>query len=308
LGLAFVTLLPLITRADPSQPLSAAILDFQTSDDLKDKGSEVAALLNAQISTIAPDIILVERQELEKVLGEQELGASGTVDPDTAARLGYLTGAKVLITGRLFPAGDKFYLVGKIIGTETGRVYGESATFTDPNTLDKGVADLAGKIIADLKTHGDTLVARVEDPAARLERLKKIVSGKKLPSVSVQITEQNLTGPVIDPAAETQIKLVLQQLGFSVIDPRDQGKPANIAISGEAFSEPAMRRGNLVSCRARVEIKILSQPTGELILADRQTGIGIDIAENNAGKTALEDAATRLLDRMVPALVKNTSP
>jgi len=307
-GLALLAIFPIVARADNPQPLTAAILDFATGDDLKDQGSEVSALLNAQISTSDPDIILVERQELEKVLGEQELGASGTVDPDTAAKLGYLTGAKVLITGRLFAAGDKYYLIGKIISTETGRVYGESATFPDSNSLDKGVADLAVKIINDLKIHADTLVAKVEDPTARLERLKKIIAGKKLPSVSVQIGEQDLAAPVVDPAAETGIKLVLQQLGFTIIDPDAQGKTADIAITGQSFSEPSMRRGNLVSCRARVEIKITSQPGGDLLLADRQTGIGIDIAENNAGKTALEDAATRLLDRIVPVLVKGQAP
>ena len=44
-------------------------------------------------------MILVERAELEKVLGEAELGLSGTVSPETAARIGHLTGAKVLVTG-----------------------------------------------------------------------------------------------------------------------------------------------------------------------------------------------------------------
>jgi len=286
----------------PAPPLAAAVLDFQTEDDLKGKGAEIAALLNAQLSTIAPDVILVERQEIEKVLGEQELDASGTVQPDSAAKLGYLTGAKVLITGRLFAAGDKYYMIAKIIGTETGRVYGESATFTDPSALDKAVGELAPKIATDLRNRGDTLVAKVEDPAARLVRLKGIVQGKKLPSVSVQITEQNLTLPVIDPAAETEIKLVLEQLGFQVIEPPEAGKRADVAISGEAFSEPAMRRGNLVSCRARVEIKMVGQPAGDLLLADRQSGLGIDIAENMAGKNALEDAAVKLLDRIVPKL------
>ena len=45
---------------------------------------------------------MVERAELEKILGEQELGLSGTVSADTAAKVGNLTGAKVLVTGRVF--------------------------------------------------------------------------------------------------------------------------------------------------------------------------------------------------------------
>src|SRR5438046_1392865 len=95
--LVLALLLPLIARAEqPPAPLTAAVLDFQTSGGkLEKKGSEAAVLLNAQLSA-APNLILVERQELEKLFGEQELGLSGTVTPDTAAKVGALTGAKVL--------------------------------------------------------------------------------------------------------------------------------------------------------------------------------------------------------------------
>ena len=310
LGLASLAVLdagPCVVRADPPPPppLAAAVLDFQTADDLKNKGPEAAVLLNAQLSIAAPEVVLVERQELAKILGEQELGASGTVTPDTAAKVGALTGAKVLITGRLFNAGDKFFLVAKIIGTETSRVYGEIVTFTDPSSLDKAVAELAPKIAGDLKIHADTLLAKVEDPATRLERLKKLVAGHaSLPSISVSISERHLSAPAVDPAAETEIKLTLQQLGFEVVDPKITSKQAEVQVDGEGFSEFAGRHGNLVSCRARVEIHVTRPATGQLLLADRQTAVSVDLAENTAAKSALESAAATLLDRIVPALVK----
>jgi TolB-like protein len=299
------SLFPPVARAEtPPPPLAAAVLDFQAGDDLAGKGAAAAGLLNAQLTTIAPDVILVERQEIEKVLGEQEFGMSGTVSPETAAKVGSLTGAKVLITGRLFNAGDKVYVVAKIISTETGRVYGESATCPDPSTLDKAVAELAPKIAADLKTHADTLVARVEDPAARLERLKKLVAGHTpLPSVSVVITEQHLNAVVIDPAAQTDMKLTLEQLGFDVVEPEATQRQADVQIGGEAFSEFAGRHGSLISCRARVEIRMIQPGTGKLLLADRDTAMAVDVAENVAGKTAIENAADRLLERILPKLV-----
>src|SRR5437016_4653363 len=98
--------------------VSAAVLDFHASDaKLASKGMETAQLLGAELSN-APNLMLVERQELEKALGEQELGLSGTVSPETAAQVGKLTGAKVLITGRVFGVGNKFSLVTKIMSTE----------------------------------------------------------------------------------------------------------------------------------------------------------------------------------------------
>ena len=63
----------------------------------------------------------------------------------------------MLITGRLFDTGGKYYLVAKIIGTETSRVYGESVVFDDLAALDKAVGDLTPKIAADLRDRADSL-------------------------------------------------------------------------------------------------------------------------------------------------------
>jgi hypothetical protein len=306
LHFAALCLLPLTVRA--GEPLTTAVLDFQTgSEDLSGKGAEAAVLLNAQLSG-APAVILVERQELAKILGEQELGLSGTVDPATAAKVGSITGAKVLITGRVFGAGGKFYAVAKIISTETSRVYGEVATFTDLAALDKATEALAGKIGELIDKQGATLVAPPLDSAARLEALKKSLTGKSLPSVAVEITEQHLERPTIDPAAQTEMRKTLLALGFPVIDPKSSGKSADVTISGEAFSEIAGRRGNLVSCRARVEIKVVKTATGELLVSDSQTESAVDLAEHVAGKRALERASEKLLERILPKISAQSQP
>jgi hypothetical protein len=99
------------------------------------------------------------------------------------------------------------------------------------------------------------------------------------------------------------MKLMLQQLGFEVIDPANSTKQPDVAITGEAFSELAGRRGNLVSCRSRVEVKVTQPATGKLLLADRQTDVAVDLAENIAGKSALENGARKLMDRIIPATV-----
>src|SRR5687768_17159721 len=105
--------------------LTVAVFDFESKDEtVRDLGSKVATLVNVTLST-SENIITVERAELEKALGEQELGLSGTVSADTASKVGHLTGAKVLITGRIFNVDKERMIVAKIIGTETSRVFGE---------------------------------------------------------------------------------------------------------------------------------------------------------------------------------------
>ena len=286
------------------QPLTAAVLDFGVQGkDFEKKGADLAVLLNAKLSS-SPNLVLVERQELDKVLGEQELGLSGTVTPDTAAKIGQLTGANVLITGRLFGNENKFFAVAKIISTETGRVYGETVTFSSLDALDTAANELAPKIQTIIDKRADTLIAKIEDPAARIDRLKALVAGKKLPTVSVHIAEQHINHALIDPAAQTEIQNILQKVGFEVIDPSTSSKKPDVAVTGEAISELAGRHGNLISCRSRVEIKITQTSDGKLLLSDRQTGVSSDIAESVAGKASLENAAVKLVDRIVPVLVK----
>ena len=80
----------LLLAALPAQVLTLAVFDFDAKDDaVRDLGPKLGTLLNATLSA-EPDLILVERAELEKVLGEQELGLSGTVSPETAAQVGHL--------------------------------------------------------------------------------------------------------------------------------------------------------------------------------------------------------------------------
>ena len=295
------SLAPTARSAPASQPpLTVAIFDFESkSDAVWDLGPKVAALLNANLSA-DPQIITVERAELEKVLGEQELGLSGTVSPDTAAKVGHLTGAKVLVTGRVFKADKELVIVAKIIGTETSRVYGELVKGPAASSITDLSGDLAKKIAATVSAKGDTLVAKVESREDRIARIKKSVSGKTLPSVSVKIGERHFGQPVIDPAAETELSLILKECGFALKDDKSKEK-ADVEITGDAFSAYAMRKGNLISCKARVELKA-QRRTGEMLAVDRQTSVTVDITEQTAAKTALQQAAAEIAERLLPKL------
>jgi hypothetical protein len=283
------------------EALTVAVFDFEAKDEpVRDLGPKVSALLNAALSAEA-DIITVERADLQKVLDEQELGLSGTVSADTAARVGHLTGAKVLVTGRVFNLDKERVIVAKIIGTETSRVFGELSKAGTGTALTDQATALAGKIAKTISEKGDSLVAKIETREQRVERLKKQVKGEKLPRVSVHIPEQHFGQPVRDPAAETELLLILQQCGFTIADEKSKEK-ADIEITGEAFSALGMRKGNLISCRSRVEIKAHDLRRGTLIVADRQTSVAVDIAEQTAAKAALQNAAADLAERVVSKL------
>ena len=295
---------PPSTAPTTPQPLATAVLNFQGSDETMDKqGAEVGNLLEADLST-SDHALMVERQEVEKILNEQELGKSGLVSADSAAKVGSLTGAQVLVTGRFFAVGNQYMIVGKIISTETSRVYGVTTSLTDLGNLPQAVQDLSAKVDGVLATHRDVLLPVEETPEQRMARLKALLGNRPLPSVMVTITERDYTQPTIDPAAQTEIMMQLQQLGFPIINPDEAHKKADILIAGEAFSELGARHGNLVSSVGRIEIKITRLPSHELIWTDRETRVAVDLGSRAAGKEALQKAAGILVERMLLKLTK----
>ncbi len=291
------------TFADNNPVLTVAVFDFSSSDEsVRDLGPKVATLVNANLSA-DPNIITVERADLGKVLGEQELGLSGTVSPDTAAKVGQLTGAKVLVTGRVFEADNQLFIVAKVIGTETSRVYGELVSGPTEGSLGDLSAKLAQKVAADVEQKGETLVAKVKTHDDYVAEIKKQLGDKKLPVVSVKISEQHFGQYIFDPAAQTEILLLLRQSGFEVVDELSTNRP-DISITGEAVSEFGMQKGNLKSCRARIEVTAHDVASGKVLAVDRQTGVAVDLAEHIAAKTALQNVADELSVRLLPELAQ----
>ena len=301
LALTLFALAPL-ARAATQEMFTVAVFDFESKDEaVPDLGPKIATLITARLSA-EPQIVTVERAELQKVLGEQELGLSGTVSPDTAAKAGHLTGAKVLVTGRVFKVDKELILVAKIIGTETSRVYGELVKGGAEGSITDISATLAQKIAATITQRGETLLGKVESRKDRIAKIKKSLKSDNLPSVSVKIGERHVGHPVIDPAAEAELGLILEECGFKLVDDKSPER-AEVEITGDGFSAYGLRKGNLVSCKARLELKAQKR-SGEILCVDHQMSVGIDIAEETAAKTALQNAALELAARLLPKLTE----
>ncbi len=282
----------------------AAILPFQERGaGVKDYGQKISDILFAKL-VVRPELMLVERGELNKILEEHELNLSGAVTPGQATQVGQLTGAKILISGSVIEVETSLYLVAKVIGTETSRVLGESVQGKSNDELGPLVEQLATKVGDLIAKQSDKLVAKPVKHEDRVTALKAKLGEAKRPLLGVRVSERHVGQATIDPAAQTELVLVARETGFEVVDPKVGGQKVDIAIEGEGFSEFALRRGNLVSVKARLEVKAIDRATDKVIAIDRQTAVVVDLTEQLAGKAALQEAAAQIATRLLPKLVK----
>jgi TolB-like protein len=305
--MALALAVPVWVQGQNPRSYPLAVLPFvERAKETKDLGPKITDLLVAKLAGDT-GIVLVEREreDFRKVLDETELDLSGLVNPDKAANVGHLTGAKLLVTGSVIQLGTTLHVVAKIIGTETGRVLSAEAKGHSRDELSDLVSELSKQIIGLVRKRGDDLVATVPTFDDRLAALKEKMSKGRRPSVFVQVSEPHGGCPVTDAAAETELMLFCRELGFPVIDRRTGSKEtADVLIRGEATSVVGLRHGTLISAKVRLEVMAIDRRSGLVLAVDRETARAIDLNEHLAGKAGLQQAAANIAHRMLPKLAQ----
>jgi curli biogenesis system outer membrane secretion channel CsgG len=313
--------------------LTVALLDFAASaPGATELGPQIGEVLTATLSS-EPGFRLVDRATLTRTLQEHELNLSGIVDTEQAVKVGKLVGARILVTGKVFQMGKKLFVTAKLIGTETSLVEGVLVKGDAGADMGELMIEMAVQIGDRLRSAGPKLVAS-DDQVDPVPALKKKLANLKKPVVAVVITEEHMAQrPVtqaVDPAVETEVKKLLRDCGFEIVDVDQNAladwarggnkldgstwpkglQNADYVVTGEAFSEFAARIGNLVSCLARAEVNVIRRQDGKVVLADRETTRAVDLAENIAGKKALEKSgrlvAIRVLEHFATRLSGQT--
>jgi len=314
---------PAQDEARGKRQIVVAVLDFATQkkqeDDLASKITDLATVfLSAE-----DGFQMVERAEIKKLLEEMTLGKSGIVKPEEAARIGYMTGANIIITGNAFIVGDKLYVTAKVIGTETSRMSAVIAKGPLDQDLDVIVQELATKIGEFIREKGRKILPKIVTREERIGRIKERLEGKKLPVFAVAIVEQHVGRATIDPAAQTEIQYILKKCGAELVNIQEQKlatwakdflkeksrevpssfAKADLIVVGEGFSEFAGTHRNLISVKARVEIQVVHVRTGKILAVGRKSVTAVDLAEQIAGKTALQEAAADVAMTLIPEAV-----
>ncbi len=283
------------TKASMKSPrnITIAIMDFKSETPGNPEfGHQLGDILTARMS-IYDQFELVEREKLQEILKEHELNIAGVTDANEALRIGKLVGARILIFGRAFTVEDEVHIVAKIVGTETSQVKAIMAKGKIESKLSETIDQLADKLVEGLNKWAQQLLPADELPETKAASLKKRLTGKKLPAVNIMISESHIGQKTSDPAAETEIKKVFKEVGFTIIEDK-AGKNADIIITGEGISEAGGKIGGLFSGVARLEVQAVRKDNQKIIASESTTKRILDLTENIAGKTALQYAGHQL--------------
>ncbi|MCH7228022.1 CsgG/HfaB family protein [Haloferula sp. A504] len=286
MSIAAAFVLPVTSSAEEevAQPLSAAVLDFADGNNgLDGVGASVAALLQVQL-TVHSEAILVERAELNEILGEQELTLSGAVTPAQAAKVGQLTGAEVLVSGRVFAVQDRIHVVAKVISASTSRVFGATAAYDRGKPVEGAVEKLGADVAKILNEKAADLRGGASIEERTLAEVKKMFIDQNTGKVYVHIPETIIQAIVPDPAAQTEIGRTLEAAGWEVVEAEAD---ADLVVRGEAFAETGVRRGNLWFTRARLEFTV-KDAKGKVLKTDRIVAGNVDLTQAVSAKGALQ--------------------
>jgi TolB-like protein len=277
--------------AEQTPHITVAVLDFDSRDtDRPGFGKQLADVISTKLAQRA-NLGQVDRTKLDQTIGEQSLTLTGLVDETAAIRVGKIVGAQLIVVGRAVQQEDKTTVVARIISTETTLMSAVQAQGKADIALAERLSDA---VVTRLQSVGEALLPS-QPQEDEFVALRDALKGKGLPQVQVSIPETHLRHPVPDAAAQLEIELQLQRAGIKVVEPEftSPQAPARLLVKGEAFSEFVARQGALITCAARVEIRVIDRKTGEVILADRHVARAVDGAENIAAKLALQEVGRR---------------
>ena len=125
-ALAVGVAIPAVVQAQNDTRPGVGIMPFENGGSFGQNAEDFEALsigLQQLVMTelaINTNLRVVTRSQLDLLLSEQDLGASGRVDAATAARLGQLVGARYMVMGGFIDLYGNMTMTSQLVDTETG--------------------------------------------------------------------------------------------------------------------------------------------------------------------------------------------
>lgn len=108
----------------------------------------IAGMLISELAA-NPAARVVEREQIQKLLEEQNLGATGRVNPETAAKVGKLVGARYVVLGSFIDFYGDFRVDVRLVNVETSEIVKVEKDQAQRDHLFQIIQNVAGRLMKD---------------------------------------------------------------------------------------------------------------------------------------------------------------
>ncbi len=250
--------------------LRVGVVNFQNKTPSRVLGiGEAAADILGTILQKTGRFIVVPQQDTESIMQQQRMGATGAINPDTAAKMGEILGLNAIVTGAVTAYSEteegKDFLIGKskkqiarvtvdyrIVDTTTGvqlmadsgaGIYDKSVTTVlgaggkagyDPDLRDGALRDALTKAMVNMmkglgKRKWSGRVAQVEGSDLYINAGEKSGLG-----VGTKLDVYRAGKAIIDPVTKVKLGQTETKIGQALVTKNDLGDQADLSIATPA--------------------------------------------------------------------------
>jgi TolB-like protein len=262
--------LPAVVAAQGNRPV-VAVLEFTNASIGKDArdydglGKGIADLLITDMAS-NQKVRLVDRDRIQTVLQEQNLVKSGSIDPQTAVRVGKILGAQYAVVGTFMNVSGQMVLTGRTIDVETTEIANPQKVQAKGDDVLGLIAQLSSKLNNDIKLDakpvrrtGDAgTEAPAKAPAGNAGAAPqgkaaetKAVETKPPAKSAVPVTKVETFAKELPPQARSvKLDLATARVYSNALDEMDKKNPAKAA---ELFRQVVAKYPNFTPAKNNLD-------------------------------------------------------
>lgn len=238
-----------------------AVVEFA---NIRGEITDVGRLLSEELITRlyqTKKFRVIERQLLNKVIAEQKLSLTGTIDPQSAQRLGELLGVDAIVSGTVTDLGQNMRVNARLINTQTGEIFAAASTQVPKSAL--------GNLVDDAGPSSPPIASKPKEK----EPAKKIVEARFF---AFELSQCRLSGTSVICDFQITNKDKDRNLGlwdgtrmFDEFGNEAQARDMELANSGRGYDVTLVSR---VPTRARVTFEGVSPQATKITLLELRCG------------------------------------
>ncbi len=223
--LIVVLILVLSLPALAGRRIGVLYFDVSAPDDSYDYlATGLAEMMMTDLSN-EPDLVVIEREQIDRVLSEIILTGTGITDADQALEVGKILGVELLIMGSMTVVGEQMRLDAQVLFVETGEIAGgvraESGNLEGVFEMLDHATDLLVDKIRSLRYGSTTTPVIFVDPDSGAPRVDVafLVDTTGSMGDEIEVVKQKMREIAVEIAQGTPAPAVR----FAIVEFRDRG-------------------------------------------------------------------------------------